>query len=176
MSRRQSEGLDWSCELPDSIFSLPFAADRRCSVTRSALTRRSPASQEAGTPSAANMENMVMFDSPGKGRGLKATKEFWAGDVIFSEPSLAAVVFDRYGNDVIHGSECFDAEICAAILQNCLLSSSSYVVFPSLNRLDVVLRIFCSVPGRDTLIIDTMRLAGLVWGLFNFGCLPSTFL
>uniref|UniRef100_A0A3B4X4A7 SET domain-containing protein n=1 Tax=Seriola lalandi dorsalis TaxID=1841481 RepID=A0A3B4X4A7_SERLL len=42
------------------------------------------------------MENVAVFDSPGKGRGLKATKEFWAGDVIFSEPSLAAVVFDRY--------------------------------------------------------------------------------
>lgn len=42
------------------------------------------------------MENVAIFDSPGKGRGLKATKEFWAGDVIFSEPSLAAVVFDRY--------------------------------------------------------------------------------
>lgn len=45
------------------------------------------------------MENVAIFDSPGKGRGLKATKEFWAGDVIFSEPSLAAVVFDRYSND-----------------------------------------------------------------------------
>lgn len=42
------------------------------------------------------MENVVIFDSPGKGRGLKAAKEFWAGDVIFSEASLAAVVFDRY--------------------------------------------------------------------------------
>lgn len=98
-------------------------------VTRSALTRRSPASQDPGTPSAANMENVAIFDSPGKGRGLKATKEFWAGDVIFSEPSLAAVVFDRYGNDVIHGSECFDDKICAAILHNSLLSSSNYVVF-----------------------------------------------
>lgn len=44
---------------------------------------------------AVTMENVAIFDSPGKGRGLKATKEFWAGDVIFSEPSLAAVVFDR---------------------------------------------------------------------------------
>lgn len=48
---------------------------------------------------AATMEHVAIFDSPGKGRGLKATKEFWAGDVIFSEPSLAAVVFDRYSND-----------------------------------------------------------------------------
>lgn len=45
--------------------------------------------------SAATMENVAIFDSPGKGRGLKATKEFWAGDVIFAELSLAAVVFDR---------------------------------------------------------------------------------
>lgn len=49
--------------------------------------------------SAATMENVAIFDSPGKGRGLKATKEFWAGDVIFSELSLAAVVFDRYSID-----------------------------------------------------------------------------
>lgn len=48
------------------------------------------------------MENVAIFDSPGKGRGLKATKEFWAGDVIFSEPSLAAVVFDRYVQDGSH--------------------------------------------------------------------------
>lgn len=87
------------CEFPDSIFSLPLAVDRRCSVTSSPLTLRSPASQEPGTPSKSNMENVAIFDSPGKGRGLKATKEFWAGDVIFSEPSLAAVVFDRYRDD-----------------------------------------------------------------------------
>lgn len=59
------------------------------------------------------MENVAIFDSPGKGRGLKATKEFWAGDVIFSEPSLAAVVFDRYRNDSIY------SKICNVILQNC---------------------------------------------------------
>lgn len=47
------------------------------------------------------MENVAIFDSPGKGRGLKATKEFWAGDVIFSEPSLAAVVFDRYSTVMV---------------------------------------------------------------------------
>lgn len=45
------------------------------------------------------MENVTIFNTPEKGRGLKATKEFWAGDVIFSEPSLAAVVFDRYCAD-----------------------------------------------------------------------------
>lgn len=63
------------------------------------------------------MENVAIFDSPGKGRGLKVTKEFWAGDVIFSEPSLAAVVFDRYGNGVIHGYGCSGAQIRVWILQ-----------------------------------------------------------
>lgn len=52
-------------------------------------------SSEGISGAAVTMENVAIFDSPGKGRGLKATKEFWAGDVIFSEPSLAAVVFDR---------------------------------------------------------------------------------
>lgn len=47
---------------------------------------------ESGAPT---METVAIFDSPGKGRGLKATKEFWAGDLIFSEASIAAVVFDR---------------------------------------------------------------------------------
>ncbi|GLD54149.1 histone-lysine N-methyltransferase SMYD1-like isoform X1 [Lates japonicus] len=56
-------------------------------------------------PSAATMENVAVFDSPGKGRGLKATKEFWAGDVIFSEPSLAAVVFDSLAERICHS--CF---------------------------------------------------------------------
>ena len=41
------------------------------------------------------MEAVAIFDAPGKGRGLKATKEMWAGDVVFSEAGLAAVVFDR---------------------------------------------------------------------------------
>lgn len=57
------------------------------------------------------MENVAIFDSPGKGRGLKATKEFWAGDVIFSEPSLAAVVFDRYSNDAQWWGMCSDVVI-----------------------------------------------------------------
>lgn len=41
------------------------------------------------------MENVEVFDSPGKGRGLRATKEVWAGDVLFAEPCFASVVFDR---------------------------------------------------------------------------------
>lgn len=51
------------------------------------------------------MENVAIFDSPGKGRGLKATKEFWAGDVIFSEPSISAVVFDSLAERICHS--CF---------------------------------------------------------------------
>ncbi|KAK9522924.1 hypothetical protein VZT92_019360 [Zoarces viviparus] len=51
------------------------------------------------------MENVAIFDAPGKGRGLKATKEFWAGDVIFAEPSVAAVVFDSLAERICHS--CF---------------------------------------------------------------------
>ncbi|XP_056275887.1 histone-lysine N-methyltransferase SMYD1b isoform X1 [Pseudoliparis swirei] len=51
------------------------------------------------------MENVAIFDAPGKGRGLKATKEFWAGDVIFSEPSVSAVAFDSIGERICHS--CF---------------------------------------------------------------------
>ncbi|KAI1900135.1 hypothetical protein AGOR_G00046900 [Albula goreensis] len=51
------------------------------------------------------MENVRVFDSPGKGRGLRAAKELWAGDVVFSEPSLAAVVFDNMVEHVCHS--CF---------------------------------------------------------------------
>ncbi|KAJ0019704.1 hypothetical protein NQD34_007273 [Periophthalmus magnuspinnatus] len=51
------------------------------------------------------METVEIFDSPGKGRGLKATKEFWAGDVVFSEQSIAAVVFDSLAERICHS--CF---------------------------------------------------------------------
>lgn len=44
-----------------------------------------------------SMENVEVFTSEGKGRGLKATKEFWAADVVFAERAYSAVVFDRYG-------------------------------------------------------------------------------
>ena len=73
-------------------FSLP--------LKRSSLSATSSLfSSISGTSAATTMENVAVFDSPGKGRGLKATKEFWAGDVIFAEPSVAAVVFDRYDDD-----------------------------------------------------------------------------
>ncbi|XP_027022747.1 histone-lysine N-methyltransferase SMYD1b isoform X1 [Tachysurus fulvidraco] len=51
------------------------------------------------------MENVEVFESPGKGRGLRATKELWAGDVLFAEPCFAAVVFDSYTANVCHS--CF---------------------------------------------------------------------
>ena len=41
------------------------------------------------------MESVEVFASEGKGRGLKAAKELLAGEVVFAEPSFAAVVFDR---------------------------------------------------------------------------------
>lgn len=46
---------------------------------------------------------MEVFNSEIKGRGLKAAKEFWAGDVIFAERAYAAVVFDRYDWKVNQG-------------------------------------------------------------------------
>ncbi|KAK2500994.1 hypothetical protein MC885_004925 [Smutsia gigantea] len=48
------------------------------------------------------MENVEVFTSEGKGRGLKATKEFCAADVIFAERAYAAVVFDSLVNFVCH--------------------------------------------------------------------------
>uniref|UniRef100_A0A8C3F4S9 [histone H3]-lysine(4) N-trimethyltransferase n=1 Tax=Chrysemys picta bellii TaxID=8478 RepID=A0A8C3F4S9_CHRPI len=48
------------------------------------------------------MEMVEVFTSEGKGRGLKAVKEFWAGDVIFAEPAYAAVVFDSLTHLVCH--------------------------------------------------------------------------
>lgn len=39
---------------------------------------------------------MEVFISDGKGRSLKAAKEFWAADIIFAERAYSAVVFDRY--------------------------------------------------------------------------------
>ncbi|XP_073676002.1 histone-lysine N-methyltransferase SMYD1-like [Garra rufa] len=52
-----------------------------------------------------DMEFVEVFDSPGKGRGLRAIKEVWAGDVLFAEPPFASVVFDNYAASICHG--CF---------------------------------------------------------------------
>ncbi|KAK7136429.1 hypothetical protein R3I94_014921 [Phoxinus phoxinus] len=51
------------------------------------------------------MEFVEVFDSPGKGRGLRVSKEVWAGDVLFAEAPLASVVLDSLVSSVCHG--CF---------------------------------------------------------------------
>ncbi|XP_075050084.1 histone-lysine N-methyltransferase SMYD1 isoform X2 [Mixophyes fleayi] len=48
------------------------------------------------------MENVEVFNSEDKGRGLKAARDFWAGDVIFAETAYAAVVFDNHTHSVCH--------------------------------------------------------------------------
>ncbi|XP_034997391.1 histone-lysine N-methyltransferase SMYD1a [Hippoglossus stenolepis] len=52
-----------------------------------------------------NMESAALFDAGKKGRGLEATKELSAGEVVFTEPSFAAVVFDSFFSQVCHS--CF---------------------------------------------------------------------
>ncbi|XP_029023966.1 histone-lysine N-methyltransferase SMYD1a [Betta splendens] len=52
-----------------------------------------------------NMESVVLFDAGAKGRGLKAKKELSPGEVVFAEPSFAAVVFDSLATQVCHS--CF---------------------------------------------------------------------
>ncbi|NXT77540.1 SMYD1 methyltransferase, partial [Zapornia atra] len=48
------------------------------------------------------MESVEVFTSEGKGRGLRAQKEFLPGDVIFAEPAYAAVVFDSLTHVICH--------------------------------------------------------------------------
>ncbi|NXT11348.1 SMYD1 methyltransferase, partial [Prunella fulvescens] len=48
------------------------------------------------------MESVELFTAEGKGRGLKAQKEFLPGDVIFAEPAYAAVVFDSLTHVICH--------------------------------------------------------------------------
>ncbi|XP_040054487.2 histone-lysine N-methyltransferase SMYD1a [Gasterosteus aculeatus] len=52
-----------------------------------------------------NMESAQLFDAGNKGRGLRATKELRAGEVVFAEPSFSAVVFDSLATQVCHS--CF---------------------------------------------------------------------
>ncbi|XP_007896234.2 histone-lysine N-methyltransferase Smyd1 isoform X1 [Callorhinchus milii] len=52
-----------------------------------------------------SMEKVEVFNAEGKGRALKATKDLYIGDVIFAEPSYAAVVFDNLTQQVCHS--CF---------------------------------------------------------------------
>uniref|UniRef100_A0A8C4FBZ5 [histone H3]-lysine(4) N-trimethyltransferase n=1 Tax=Dicentrarchus labrax TaxID=13489 RepID=A0A8C4FBZ5_DICLA len=51
------------------------------------------------------MESAELFDAGKKGRGLRATKELNAGEVVFAEPSFSAVVFDSLATQVCHS--CF---------------------------------------------------------------------
>ncbi|XP_034402913.1 histone-lysine N-methyltransferase SMYD1a [Cyclopterus lumpus] len=52
-----------------------------------------------------NMGSVQLFDAGKKGRGLRATKELTAGEVVFAEPSFSAVVFDSLATQVCHS--CF---------------------------------------------------------------------
>ncbi|XP_042365510.1 histone-lysine N-methyltransferase SMYD1a [Plectropomus leopardus] len=61
-----------------------------------------------------NMESAQLFDAGKKGRGLKATKELSAGEVVFAEASFSAVVFDSLAYQVCHS--CFR---CQAKLHRC---------------------------------------------------------
>uniref|UniRef100_A0A3B3ZQN7 [histone H3]-lysine(4) N-trimethyltransferase n=1 Tax=Periophthalmus magnuspinnatus TaxID=409849 RepID=A0A3B3ZQN7_9GOBI len=49
--------------------------------------------------------NVQLFDAGDKGHGLRATKELSAGDMVFSEPGFAAVVYDSMAAKVCHN--CF---------------------------------------------------------------------
>jgi len=52
------------------------------------------------------MENAELFEAGGeKGRGLRASRDLNAGEVVFSEPSYAAVVLDSVTSQVCHN--CF---------------------------------------------------------------------
>lgn len=87
-----TESTDWSLSSSTTQPSTEYIASLLHSIAPLSTASVS------GT-GAATMENVEIFNTAEKGRGLKATKEFWAGDVIFSEPGLSAVVFDRYSAD-----------------------------------------------------------------------------
>jgi len=52
-----------------------------------------------------NMDGAELFDAGKKGRGLRATKDLSAGEVLFAEASFSAVVFDSMAARVCHS--CF---------------------------------------------------------------------
>ncbi|XP_021458168.2 histone-lysine N-methyltransferase Smyd1 [Oncorhynchus mykiss] len=52
-----------------------------------------------------DMDNVEVFDTGVKGRGLRTTKDLCAGEVVLAEPSFAAVVFDSLSQQVCHS--CF---------------------------------------------------------------------
>lgn len=51
------------------------------------------------------MDAVEVFAAGEKGRGLRTTKDMKAGEVVFSEASFAAVVFDRW--DQCLGCVCY---------------------------------------------------------------------
>jgi len=51
------------------------------------------------------MENVELFEAEHKGRGLRSTRDLFAGEVVFSEPSFSAVVLDSATSQVCHN--CF---------------------------------------------------------------------
>ncbi|XP_034048683.1 histone-lysine N-methyltransferase SMYD1a [Thalassophryne amazonica] len=55
-----------------------------------------------------NMESVELFDAGKKGRGLRTARELKAGEVVFAEPSFAAVVFDSLASQVCHS--CFQRQ------------------------------------------------------------------
>ncbi|GLD74706.1 histone-lysine N-methyltransferase Smyd1-like isoform X1 [Lates japonicus] len=59
------------------------------------LRRKGASAPECCTMTVGNMESAALFNAGKKGRGLRATKELSAGEVVFAEPSFSAVVFDR---------------------------------------------------------------------------------
>ncbi|XP_043551254.1 histone-lysine N-methyltransferase Smyd1-like isoform X2 [Chiloscyllium plagiosum] len=61
-----------------------------------------------------DMDKVEIFDTDGKGRGLKAKQDLLTGDVVFAEPAYAAVVFDNLVYEVCHC--CFKKQ---AKLQRC---------------------------------------------------------
>ncbi|XP_072433185.1 histone-lysine N-methyltransferase Smyd1-like isoform X1 [Chiloscyllium punctatum] len=61
-----------------------------------------------------DMDKVEIFDTDGKGRGLKAKQDLLTGDVVFAEPAYAAVVFDNLVYEVCHS--CFKKQ---AKLQRC---------------------------------------------------------
>uniref|UniRef100_A0A3P8YGV6 [histone H3]-lysine(4) N-trimethyltransferase n=1 Tax=Esox lucius TaxID=8010 RepID=A0A3P8YGV6_ESOLU len=55
------------------------------------------------------MDNVELFDAGEKGKGLRTTKDLKAGEVVFTEPSFAAVVFDSLSQQVCHN--CFRRQV-----------------------------------------------------------------
>lgn len=77
----------------DGLFLVPPRVEPRRDRTH--LLPIGPSSPGAGLASAKTAGSMELFDAGVKGRGLRATKEISTGEVVFAEPSYAAVVYNR---------------------------------------------------------------------------------